>query len=79
MVTGKKRLVICLDHDSGDYIIDTPDGQLSFDLLGKVLSDFLLKFFDPDNPPPVSDDGVIKLSGTKLVEPVKVSKKGYVN
>ncbi len=63
----KRKLTITIDTDTGSYELNTPDGAISFDLLGEVISDIILRFFDKDNPPEVNEDGVIHLTGTEDV------------
>ena len=79
-MTGKRRLVITVDHSTGNYVIDTPDGQINYVILGEILSDFLLKYFDPAKPPVIGADGVIDLNQSEEKPQEKLpTKKGYVN
>ncbi len=61
---SKKRLIITIDESSGQYVIDTPDGGINYEMLGLVISEFLLKFFHPNYPPEIDENGVINMNAS---------------
>lgn len=58
----KKRLTITIDSETGSYELDTPDGSMPFDIMGQVIADMLVRFFDPDHPIEPDENGVINLN-----------------
>lgn len=51
-----KRLIINIDEDNEDYTIESPDGEIDTGIIGSVIADIMIRYFDPDADQSMDDD-----------------------
>ena len=60
-----KRFVISIDESGESYELSTPDGPIPFDNLDSVIKDIVERFFNPENPVSMDENGIIDLDHQK--------------